>query len=833
MHAALEWAATVDPALFHAAAVHIGVCTATVLELGRPGSYLACILRELDAQQSVGTILITELGRGNSHIAPGTQARFHPEIRSFTLHTPDPGSTKIMANVAAPGIPKTAIVHAQLLVGERPCGVFPFVVRIRTEEGPGEGTTIADLPEVPAVALDYASVSFDGTPVPYDGWLRDGAGITDTGRFTDPLPDPDLRLVRSMAFSANASMGAGVGLASAARACITVAVRYGQQRVTEGRLAPGARVLDYSTQRQALYPALAEVCAATFVVERAKTWYADKAPEAAGKTGPTWAPWAAVDSGLALAKVAATRALEKTAATCRTRSGALGLFASNRIVEYEGLAHIYQAAAGDNLLILMDTGKALAQAATNQAHAHPAHSPLDAVNPASVRSLAAAREAGLLTALREELEKTEANGTPFETWDPLLPRAVELADAHLRGLTLTAFDDAVRAAEGSDIAEALRSVQLLHALEELKRTLGWHLENGTVTAADAARVHAAHEQAVTRVHRHVPDLTGAFCLPAARLRAPMAGPDYIAALTHEHGRWEHRQAEVNARPQTIKEAAMPSAPATTPSFSLDGKNALVTGASRGIGRVIALAYAKAGANVALLARDTDALKQLATEIEAIGRTALVRTCDVASAGQITRAVGDAVAELGRVDILVNNAGTVDAAGPFLDLTFDDWVRISRVNLDSLIHFCHALGPRLVRQGDGSVINVASIAGTGGFPFLSYYAATKAAMISLTRSLAAEWAASGVRVNAITPGWHDTDLTKNFLGEPQVAKGLVRQIPAGRWGEPDEVTGAAVFLASEASKYITGTCLTVDGGQTANVGGPGMTDLLKLGRIENT
>jgi NAD(P)-dependent dehydrogenase (short-subunit alcohol dehydrogenase family) len=149
------------------------------------------------------------------------------------------------------------------------------------------------------------------------------------------------------------------------------------------------------------------------------------------------------------------------------------------------------------------------------------------------------------------------------------------------------------------------------------------------------------------------------------------------------------------------------------------------------------------------------------------------------------------------------------------------------------HVCYALGPHLIRQGAGSVINVASIAGTTGLPYMSFYAATKAAMISFTRSIAAEWARSGVRVNALIPGWHATELTKNFLGNPEISQGIVRDIPAGCWGEPDEIAGAAIYLASDASKNATGSCLTVDGGQTAYTGGSGMIDLLELGRLANS
>lgn len=265
-------------------------------------------------------------------------------------------------------------------------------------------------------------------------------------------------------------------------------------------------------------------------------------------------------------------------------------------------------------------------------------------------------------------------------------------------------------------------------------------------------------------------------------------------------------------------------------FGLSGRTALVTGASRGIGRSIALGYARAGADVAILARSTCALEELAEEIEAFGRRALILTCDVADQQQTSRAVSRALAELGQIDILVNNAGGFEYAGPFVDLEPEDWTTVMRLNFSSVVHLCRELGWHFVRRGSGSVINVSSIAGVGGVPMLSAYAAAKAAILSLSRTLAAEWATHGVRVNALVPGWISTELTKTFAGDPAASAGLLSAVPAGRWGTPDDVVGAAVFLASDASRLVTGSCLTVDGGTTAFVGGPAMLRLLDLGRI---
>ncbi|MCF2531862.1 SDR family NAD(P)-dependent oxidoreductase [Yinghuangia soli] len=249
-------------------------------------------------------------------------------------------------------------------------------------------------------------------------------------------------------------------------------------------------------------------------------------------------------------------------------------------------------------------------------------------------------------------------------------------------------------------------------------------------------------------------------------------------------------------------------------FDLDGKSAFVTGASRGIGRAVALAYAAAGADVALAARSADALAEVADEVKAAGRRALVLPCDVTDPAAVEAAARAAVEGLGRVDILVNNAGGVPAAGPAAGLDAAGWEATWRLNLDSAVNVCRALAPELLARGDASVINMTSVAGIVGVPFLSAYGAAKGGIAAYTRGLAAEWAAAGVRVNAICPGPVCTDLNRPFWEHPAVREQTAAVVPMRRWGQPEEVAGVAVFLASRAASYITGQVLAVDGGQTS-------------------
>jgi 2-deoxy-D-gluconate 3-dehydrogenase len=249
-----------------------------------------------------------------------------------------------------------------------------------------------------------------------------------------------------------------------------------------------------------------------------------------------------------------------------------------------------------------------------------------------------------------------------------------------------------------------------------------------------------------------------------------------------------------------------------PSFSLDGKVAYVTGASRGIGRAIARALAASGADVALVARSEADLGVVAAGIEAMGRRALVCPGDVTDAGVVQGGIDRTVGELGGLDIVVNNAGGARFVTPLVGLREEGWEKVLRLNLTAAYLVSKAAGPHLLAQGRGSVVNIASVAGIRGAPALSYYAAAKGGLIQLSRSLAKEWAGSGVRVNAISPGFVDTDLSRP-AGQDFVDATLP-SIPLGRWAQPEEIAGVAVFLASDAASYVTGANIVIDGGMSA-------------------
>ena len=250
------------------------------------------------------------------------------------------------------------------------------------------------------------------------------------------------------------------------------------------------------------------------------------------------------------------------------------------------------------------------------------------------------------------------------------------------------------------------------------------------------------------------------------------------------------------------------------SFDLSGRTALVTGASRGIGRALAVGLAAAGADVVLSARDVASLEAVRSEVEALGRKGFVIPADVTDAEACRTLVQESIAALGQVDVLVNNAGGSTFFGPFTELRFSGWEKTMRLNVDSIVHLSQAAGQHMLERGSGSVINVASVAGLAGTPMMAAYGASKAAVISLTKTLAQEWGGNGVRVNALCPGWTKTDLNHDLWSGADEGASWVQGQAIKRWGTVEEMVGPVVFLASEASSYVTGQTLVVDGGQMA-------------------
>jgi 2-deoxy-D-gluconate 3-dehydrogenase len=246
---------------------------------------------------------------------------------------------------------------------------------------------------------------------------------------------------------------------------------------------------------------------------------------------------------------------------------------------------------------------------------------------------------------------------------------------------------------------------------------------------------------------------------------------------------------------------------------LAGRTALVTGGNRGLGRAIALALADAGADVAIAARDRETLDTVATEIGERGRRAAAIATDVTSSAAVDRLVEEITGRLGGLDVLVNNSGVLHAA-PLLETSDEDWERVIATNLRGAFLCSRAAGRCFAEQGAGKVINVASNFAYMGIANFVSYCSSKAAIVAFTRALAVEWAPLGIQVNAIAPGYFETDMNAELRSDSEQLARTVRQIPVRRMGQPAELGPLAVYLASAASDFMTGETIVLDGGQVA-------------------
>jgi 2-deoxy-D-gluconate 3-dehydrogenase len=247
------------------------------------------------------------------------------------------------------------------------------------------------------------------------------------------------------------------------------------------------------------------------------------------------------------------------------------------------------------------------------------------------------------------------------------------------------------------------------------------------------------------------------------------------------------------------------------SFDLTGKVAIVTGGYQGLGRGMAIGLAEAGADVALV--DRQEATETAGLVRSLGRKALTFTADLMSIESIPSIVQKTVEAFGKVDILINNAGTIRRT-PAIDYSEKDWDDIMAVNSKTVFFFSQAVARDMMKRKAGKIINIASLLSFQGGIIVPAYAASKGAVAQITKALANEWAAHGINVNAIAPGYMATDNTKALREDPVRSRAILDRIPAGRWGKPQDLAGVAVFLASPASDYVNGHVLVVDGGWLA-------------------
>ncbi|SDM56530.1 acyl-CoA dehydrogenase family protein [Allokutzneria albata] len=480
----LELAAMVDPRLFHVLFLHHCMTVGAALDHGAGPADL----EELTSGSAVGAVLMTELGHGNSIANIRTRAVYEPDSQGFVLHSHGAEAVKFPPNVAAGGLTRLGVVGARLVVGGVDRGVALFLVRLRDAAGPRPGVTIRAQEPTSLLSLDYASVRFDHVRLPRSAWLADGATISATGGWHDPL-DPVARTGRSTSFGRFAWGAVSVGLAAVARAGVAIALGHAQRRVASGRVIAEQPVIRYPNQQRLLFTALAEAVGATVLARRTlePCW---RLPEA-GRPSRSELRTAS------LTKVMCDRLAERALSRCRAATGALGFLSVNRLIDYQGLALAFTSAGSDNQLVSFEAARTL----------------LDDVAPgAPEKGPLWTREAWLHEQLR-----SRASGDGFTDE---LDLAERLAEAHGTRLLFEAL------AENPVDEDLHRLLELL----ELSAHDGWYLAAGSLTAEQVRELPDEIGRVCARLLPRVPELVAALDVPLELTRSPLGGPDYVAAF---------------------------------------------------------------------------------------------------------------------------------------------------------------------------------------------------------------------------------------------------------------------------------------------------------------
>ncbi|MFJ8434932.1 acyltransferase domain-containing protein [Kitasatospora sp. NPDC094019] len=556
-----EATALADPALHQTFLSHYTLCVGSLVLLGggpdpvpsadaAPGASEAPVPgADLAHARTKGSFMVTELGDASSHLAIATEARFDPVRRLFTLHTPHHRAAKF-SSVAATGLPQQAVVCARLLTGGRDAGVFSFLADITGPDGrPAPGVGLSGAMPLGALPLPYALVRFDGAAVPYGGWLADGAVIDAAGTLHDPQPDHDARLRRTLGCGAGLWATLPSAMAALAGRSAVMVLHFSADRRAHGRLAPGAPLLEYRVQQQAVVGALATAAGLRRCARAALTaWKEQRAapdPDRSGAapgadssdvaTAMTFSPWAAVDRSLALHKAHSTRTAAELIGSLQHRCGVSGFLDRNRLSGYLGLARAFDNAGGDNTLILLDAGRALAEEPGHRAPGGggprgPWPAPTD---PAWWPHTAAALQDRLAADLRAALaRRTKAGHRGLDLWNPLMAQALQLGEvqaARLAADAATHPGTAPRDLPGADDLAAL------DGLRQARRLAVPLLATGVLEPAALRDLSAAVDALCERLRPGLADIAAALDPGATLAPAPLDGPDPVAVLLAAHG----------------------------------------------------------------------------------------------------------------------------------------------------------------------------------------------------------------------------------------------------------------------------------------------------------
>ncbi|GAA0315307.1 acyl-CoA dehydrogenase [Streptomyces polychromogenes] len=517
----VEWAALADPSLFYGVFLHYCTTMGAIQDFGRGRDDLDDLIGAMVSMDTIGSLMMTEVGRGNSNANIRTQAVYDAERQEFVLRTPDAAAVKFPPGVSSP-FPRTAVVSARLMAGGHDRGLFFFVVPIRDADGrPCDGVRIAPQRPTAILPLDCALVSFDDVRVPFRHWLRDGAALTADGEFTDPAGDALTRTRRLLSVIRHAWEAAVVGLSAVSRASAAVAVRHAHHRRTSGRHAADVPVITYRNQQRPLFGALAAAYVTGIV---AATVAGPEQPVAGARTIRT----------TSLLKVTVDRLAERVTVRSRQAAGALGFFADNRYLDYQGLAHSFNTAAADNQMMLLDGALTLAAGVEYEppAHAAPTRAERDAFTPGVWTALAATRERllhqELTTALRTA---TEAGRSTLDMWNENNALAEALSEAHAFSLVLDTVCTALESVADPAAKAALTDLLALYAAEEIAAHDGWYLAHGLLDADEVRSFPHRVNELCERIAPNALELAEGLDVPYEVVGAPIAEADYVHALT--------------------------------------------------------------------------------------------------------------------------------------------------------------------------------------------------------------------------------------------------------------------------------------------------------------
>ncbi|MFI9247902.1 acyl-CoA dehydrogenase [Streptomyces sp. NPDC053086] len=520
----LEWVALADPSLFYAFFLHHCTTVGAILEFGGDRDDLDDVLAQLASTETVGALLMTELGHGNSNAAVRTEAVYDPATREFVLTTPGPEAVKYPPSVACPGLSRTGIVTAKLVVDGQDRGLFCFVVPLSDTTGPCPGVVIEPQDSAPILPLDWATVSFQGVRVPYRHWLRDSAQIAEDGTFTDALSNPAMRSRQASRLIRYVWEVAAVGLAAVTRASAAVAVRHAHARYTNGTFAGFADpmpVIRYRNQQRTLFGALS----AAYVAGMAAKSFSGPEPvgRSAGEIRTLFTLKAAID-GLA----------ERVTADTRAASGVLGFSPSNRFLDYQGLAHAFNAAGLSTQVLHLNAAWTMALGFDYEPPADestPAQNQ-DLRDPARWRALTGTRERRLHELLVAELGAARAAGLgEFDIWNDRFELAEQLAEAHALRLLVDLVRTETDALPDADARRLARDLCSLHVLTEISAHSGWYLAEGLLTADETGALPGLLNQICADLAPHAMELTEALDVPYDLVGAPIAHADYATAYT--------------------------------------------------------------------------------------------------------------------------------------------------------------------------------------------------------------------------------------------------------------------------------------------------------------